>query len=770
MNGDTVRKISFEWALEGKEPGSYDDYELLSWSDGRLGSEVFEEIRSRYATGASPELPQVTIAGAATKEQGRVSRHVVLAIQEWSGHRDGTNRKVAYTRWFFVPYEQLIEHRVSYETLYGAFARLPVTPGPPLTVDVPELDPKAASPGPDAMSAAALLMTGRPVCVVGAEGVEMPQRLRFLDAVAALMPYGLRTRLTASTWASSTAEHKIRLFFARHAPEGAHAVSWGRGVQIPRDEGRARACLDMLTWPGVEPADVIGRLSEQTAPLSFAQADRLTILDLIERACFPSPEQEPEPDLARAPGPAVGRDVGPDTALTVATPRSDVRGADLRGTDVRGTGGGTDVRGTGGGTDVRGTGGGTAEPTVPYQVSSSLKPSAKPPAKPPASFGAAPHADDEEPGPARWKWSTWNRRTQLVMTVVGTVLGIALAGVSTVAVVNAVGQDDAPPAQSTVAPPAQPVVVQASAGGKDRFVAEVVAETLRRAGFEAAVQVIDKMRFPQGPAVTVAYDLDTLEFMTQGRFDGTRPDDFRERLRAELRGWGLSQLASLPSVSRDVLMFDPGQVKADKLESVLKHPSADDVVLVRDSFGEGLADALLRRYPEVKLRRAPAQELPREMGQKAAKVVIAPEDLGVDGYQPSDLLDDVLPERTLIVLVNAAVDPAARQALTTVTAALDQKRLEAAGQAEPQQAARELVDQLVPLNPAQRAASSQPQPAQQAPPQDKQPGVAPQPGDSFPLSLIFIVVAAVIGFLGLVLLLFRFPDRYESKARHGSRR
>lgn len=265
----TDHEIGFEWALEGKRPGAHDDYELLDWSDDRLGPEVFEEIRSRYATGLSADLPQVTIAVAATREHEQVSRHIVLAAQEWSGHRDATNRKIVHTRWFYVPYQELAAHQVSYEALYRALAGLPVTPSPPLVVGVPEFDPTALVPGPDARCAAALLLTGRPVCVVGADRVPMIERLRFLDTVAALLPYGMRTRLTAATWTSSTARHKIRLSFARHAPENAYEVRWGHGTEITWRDGRANVCLGLLARPDVRLADMLQGLAGLTDPLSF---------------------------------------------------------------------------------------------------------------------------------------------------------------------------------------------------------------------------------------------------------------------------------------------------------------------------------------------------------------------------------------------------------------------------------------------------------------------------------------------------------------------
>ena len=91
--------------------------------------------------------------------------------------------------------------------------------------------------GEQAMRVAALLLTGKPVCIVGADQTVLLERLQFLDTVVSLLPYGMRCRLSASNWASSTLQtHKFRLFFAS-APRPARddqqadlVVEWGRHV------------------------------------------------------------------------------------------------------------------------------------------------------------------------------------------------------------------------------------------------------------------------------------------------------------------------------------------------------------------------------------------------------------------------------------------------------------------------------------------------------------------------------------------------------------
>ncbi|WP_406312710.1 hypothetical protein OHA77_29735 [Streptosporangium sp. NBC_01639] len=364
----TGREIGFEWALEGKRPGAHHDYELLSWSDDRLGPEVFEEIRSRYAMGLSADLPQVTIAVAATRERERVSRHIVLAVQKWSGHRDATNRKIVHTHWFYVPYQELAAHQVSYEALYHALANLPVTPSPPLTVRVPELDPTALGPGPDARCAAALLLTGRPVCVVGADRVPMIERLRFLDTVAALLPYGMRSRLTAATWTSSTARHKIRLSFARHAPENAHEVRWGHGAEITRRDSLANVCLDLLTRPDVRLPDMLRRLAGLTDPLSFGPEDVPVAVRLLEHAGYP--ELLPPAATGASRGPEHVDSKAPRTGsssadtVVAAGRRKALPGPAASGPENRGPvpGGGGGVPGRGGGVPGGGVPGGGGTP------------------------------------------------------------------------------------------------------------------------------------------------------------------------------------------------------------------------------------------------------------------------------------------------------------------------------------------------------------------------------------------------------------------------
>ena len=94
-----------------------------------------------------------------------------------------------------------------------------------------------ATPPADVMRAlpvVGLLLTGNPVCIVGAEATEMAERLAFIDATMSLLPYGMRAEMAASTWTRGTYQrHKFRLFFSeapRRPPAWAPTTTWSAGA------------------------------------------------------------------------------------------------------------------------------------------------------------------------------------------------------------------------------------------------------------------------------------------------------------------------------------------------------------------------------------------------------------------------------------------------------------------------------------------------------------------------------------------------------------
>ncbi len=292
-------RIVAEWAVWGKPPGTRDDYGIRDCSRGRLSRDDFGEIVTRYAPGTLADLPQATISWVGGGDRA----HIGLAVQDWSGQQDGLGRDIAVTRYFCVPYAQVADGPVTYEALYHAFRDCTRPVDGLFAAEVPVLDPEKIAGMVDetAMDAAALLLTDRQVCLVRGESVPMLDRLRFLDTVAALLPYGLRTKLTASTWTDSSARHRIKLSFAKHARDGAYSVTWG-AQSVPYDcDESAKRYYDLLA--GHSPGELVSRLAGYLEPMSFRDAPSLApaLLDDTNRTQVHTSWEVPTPshdDLA----------------------------------------------------------------------------------------------------------------------------------------------------------------------------------------------------------------------------------------------------------------------------------------------------------------------------------------------------------------------------------------------------------------------------------------------------------------------------------------
>lgn len=276
------RTVTAEWALWGKSARDL-EYRVLRCSKGVFGAADFYDIITRYTPGAKETLPQYTVCWMPDGEG-----YLAVAIHEAadadprnSGGRvqAARGREIEYIRLFCVPYGEMARQQVGYAELVESVMSHQLTDGPsdPVTVELVEAEAQAqALPAPfDALAGnvATLLLTTRPVCVLGAERASAMARLRFIDQVMSLLPYGLRSTMSASTWASATARNlKLRLFFAsaERDDDGATSyVTWGAPVRLDfraPDSAHLRHYANWLERAGaVSAADLL----DQTEPVRF---------------------------------------------------------------------------------------------------------------------------------------------------------------------------------------------------------------------------------------------------------------------------------------------------------------------------------------------------------------------------------------------------------------------------------------------------------------------------------------------------------------------
>lgn len=296
------------WALMGKERGGYTDYVVLRSNEAYFSRSAYQSILHRYSPGTPPPaqrpnlpgaLPWVTVSYA---PRGRDGGDTVLGIAErtWSDEVDASGRRVARTLLLCVPFSALAVAPVSYLGLHAALAGPEIQHATTadgrsgggaaggggegkgrdgLPVAVPRLDPAGiggylARGGERlfllAAETAALVLAGR-VAILGAPAPGLDEqpaqaRLRFLDAVAALLPYGHRARLTASTWAVSGAAHRIRLAFTDRPRPGDLVMRWRDPHEHPAEllgppADYYNLLLRLRDQMGSSPADLVAHLA-----------------------------------------------------------------------------------------------------------------------------------------------------------------------------------------------------------------------------------------------------------------------------------------------------------------------------------------------------------------------------------------------------------------------------------------------------------------------------------------------------------------------------
>jgi hypothetical protein len=301
MSPDNRVNVTMEWALWGQtttRPG----YRVLDCSSGVTRRERFDEIVTRYSPGTLENLPQVTIGWS--RERRPDGDQVALAIHEQLALSDAEGDHSVLARLFCAPFRQLAAGLVGYLPMYEELRPLGVQrlDHEPLSMRFPAGSVAGLADSADllAMRSAALLLAARPVCILGADRVGLDERLRFIDTVASLLPYGLRARLSAATWVSSTFyRHKFRLFFAaaeRHGQDRDQVVVWdGVNDQDIADPPASRYFA--LLSDGLIS---VRKLAEFTEPMDFSGPSIEQILYSVDdqrafvAGTVPVPDSEPD--------------------------------------------------------------------------------------------------------------------------------------------------------------------------------------------------------------------------------------------------------------------------------------------------------------------------------------------------------------------------------------------------------------------------------------------------------------------------------------------
>ena len=219
----TGGELTAEWVLIGKVPGSGSDYGVLATSAGgaSLRSYVGVYVTGAPSSSASMDTPGappwITFgAHAAGPDQVMIS---VTVLDQWEG-LDHASRPIWPRRLFLFRFGELAAAGASYRTLWEAVqltnlpAREPVLHFTVRSQPIADFMATIADRGFERLATLAAAMLEGPVGLTGAGHLTRDERLTLLDAVSALLPYGFRADLSASSSVDNTVAHQIRLVFA----------------------------------------------------------------------------------------------------------------------------------------------------------------------------------------------------------------------------------------------------------------------------------------------------------------------------------------------------------------------------------------------------------------------------------------------------------------------------------------------------------------------------------------------------------------------------
>jgi len=368
------------WAVMDKEPGDLNDYSVRRAGGSYFSVKAYGVIFRRFSPGTPPPrrpepsqdaLPWVTVCYAPLGKSARGGAVAFgVAIRTWTDDVDGAGRRIARTTFLCIPFDAARDRPVSYRQLHdmatspAVVAQMDGMGRPGIPLDLQPLaptvlvDPIAAEDRFRLAALAAAAALAGPVAILGAPVVaadrQAEARLKILDAIAALLPYGQRSRLVAGTWADSGTSHRLHVTFTDRPRPGQPAVDWSGQGRPPTLPPAARAYYDLLIRQrehnGFLPVDIAAHLSDPAyTPAHAIDVDHaLRALGALGTAPaparppaaghLPAEPEGPPPELP--PEPAKPRPAKPEpttsepTRTEQATPEPEAAGPVETGADL----------------------------------------------------------------------------------------------------------------------------------------------------------------------------------------------------------------------------------------------------------------------------------------------------------------------------------------------------------------------------------------------------------------------------------------------------
>ncbi|WP_405515322.1 hypothetical protein [Streptomyces canus] len=248
-------RLQAHWSVLGKHAGRHMGYQVL---DGSLPEHRAEQyLWTAAATGVPDKrnpadgLPWRVFLGGARNDESPVCAFVLTT---WDGSTDGTGAPSYSWRLLLLDWAQAAGARLTWSALDLAEPGEQSADGTGVSLLVRPTSADELAATVDGLGfewaarVAALLLDRQRVAVTAPAGAALPdggERVRILDAVCSLLPYGCRSWLSVATW-SGDGEHDMVLAFAPAVRTGQTEVRLGAsGPPEPRGD-TARTYLHEL--------------------------------------------------------------------------------------------------------------------------------------------------------------------------------------------------------------------------------------------------------------------------------------------------------------------------------------------------------------------------------------------------------------------------------------------------------------------------------------------------------------------------------------------
>ncbi|WP_424184706.1 hypothetical protein ACOBQX_22800 [Actinokineospora sp. G85] len=273
-----MRTLSLGWAVLGKWPGTSDEQSVLAGSAHPFTESQLSRITGHSSPGNPPSAAEGGAAALPWAWLFAVSlhgtRYLGVAVRDWSDASDAFHRRIAHTRYFFLPLTEFVRSGLSLADLYATVAD--VQPPwedrtAPFGNDELSVEARRAPAGqPLPLRVAATLaahVVENPVVLLDGEKLSLSARLSALDAIRELLPSGALAWLSSAGWAAG--DHSQQLCFAGHARKADTPARIGDAASVPLSDQAARyrdALMQLVATRGRD--RVVAHLRAQSAAVN----------------------------------------------------------------------------------------------------------------------------------------------------------------------------------------------------------------------------------------------------------------------------------------------------------------------------------------------------------------------------------------------------------------------------------------------------------------------------------------------------------------------